>query len=153
MRRIYETPRHECTGEPPKFGRFDCAGSSIGGGKLLLVGGWVDDLAPQNVVTYYENVIRTMGDTARDSVRLFMVPGMHHCFGGVFPGAYQVDFDPVQAVKAWKTSGRAPDQMVVQTSGQGWPTRKRLVCAYPNVSTYKGSGDVGDPANFSCRQP
>jgi feruloyl esterase len=214
VRRIYQTPRHERTGEPI-YGRLE-PGSELGwadmvgpepyryamayyrnlvfddpnwtyqsrrpnfgsdidraerlagnanatnpdlsafvnrGGKLLLVGGWVDDLAPQNVVTYYENVIKTMGGKARDSVRLFMVPGMHHCFGGVFPGAYQVDFDPVQAVKEWKASGKAPDQIVVQTSGQGWPTRKRLVCAYPNVSTYKGSGDVGDPANFTCRQP
>jgi feruloyl esterase len=124
------------------------------GGKLLLVGGWVDDLPPQNVVTYYENVVRTMGaDRVRDSVRLFMVPGMHHCFGGTFPGAYQVDFDPVQAVKSWKTSGKAPDQIVVTTSGAGWPTRKRLVCAYPSVSKYKGSGDTADPANFSCGTP
>jgi feruloyl esterase len=105
-------------------------------------------------VSYYENVVRTMGaDRVRDSVRLFMVPGMHHCFGGVFPGAYQVDFDPVQAVRAWKATGRAPDQIVVTTSGQGWPMRKRLVCAYPNVSGYKGSGDTADPSNFACAAP
>jgi len=124
------------------------------GGKLLLVGGWVDDLPPQNVVTYYEDVVRTMGaDRVRDSVRLFMVPGMHHCFGGTFPGAYQVDFDPVQAVKSWQASSKAPDQIVVTTSGPGWPTRKRLVCAYPSVSKYKGSGDTADPANFACGAP
>ena len=62
-----------------------------------------------------------------------------------------VRFDPVQAVRAWKATGKAPDQIVVETSGEGWPTRKRLVCAYPAVSTYKGRGDVGDPANFTCR--
>jgi feruloyl esterase len=123
------------------------------GGKLLLVGGWVDDLPPQNVVSYYESVVRTMGPAVRDSVRLFMVPGMHHCFGGTFPGAYKVDFDPVQTVREWKKTGHAPDQIVVQTSGDGWPTRKRLVCAYPQVSAYKGSGDVGDPKNFTCRTP
>jgi feruloyl esterase len=123
------------------------------GGKLLLVGGWKDDLPPQNVVSYYEDVLKTMGEGARDSVRLFMVPGMHHCFGGVYPGAYKVDFDPVQAVRQWKTTGKAPDQIVVATSGEGWPTRKRLVCAYPQVSAYTGRGDVGDPANFTCRMP
>jgi feruloyl esterase len=123
------------------------------GGKLLLVGGWKDDLPPQNVVNYYESVLKTMGPSARDAVRLFMVPGMHHCFGAPYPGAYQVDFDPVQAVKEWKATGKAPDEIVVQTSGEGWPTRKRLVCAYPQVSKYKGSGDVGDPANFSCTTP
>ena len=123
------------------------------GGKLLLVGGWKDDLPPQNVVSYYESVVKTMGAGVRDSVRLFMVPGMHHCFGGTFPGAYKVDFDPVQAVRQWKSTGKAPDQIIVETSGEGWPTRKRLVCAYPNVSVYKGRGDVGDPANFTCRTP
>ena len=132
----------------------DLSGFVKRGGKLLLVGGWVDDLAPQNVVSYYENVVRTMGaDRVRGSVRLFMVPGMHHCFGGTFPGAYQVDFDPVQAVRAWKTTGRAPDQIVVTTSGKGWPTRQRLVCAYPSVSKYKGSGDTADPSNFMCAAP
>jgi len=131
----------------------DLSGFVKRGGKLLLVGGWVDDLPPQNVVSYYESVVRTMGDQVRDSVRLFMVPGMHHCFGGTFPGAYQVDFDPVQAVRSWKTSGKAPDQIVVTTSGTGWPTRKRLVCAYPNVSKYTGNGDTADPANFTCGRP
>jgi feruloyl esterase len=159
VRRMYETPRHERTGEGI-YGPME-RGSELGwadmrafvkrGGKLLLVGGWKDDLPPQNVVSYYENVLKTMGDGARDSVRLFMVPGMHHCFGGVFPGAYKVDFDPVQAVRQWKATGKAPDQIVVGTSGEGWPTRTRLVCAYPKVSAYKGSGDVGDPANFTCR--
>lgn len=131
----------------------DLSGFVKRGGKLLLIGGWKDDLPPQNVVSYYESVVKTMGPGVRDSVRLFMVPGMHHCFGGTFPGAYKVDFDPVQAVRQWKATGTAPDQIVVETSGEGWPTRKRLVCAYPNVSVYKGSGDVGDPANFSCRMP
>jgi len=37
------------------------------------------------------------------------------------------------------------------TSGPGWPTRKRLVCAYPQVSKYKGSGSTDDPGNFACR--
>jgi feruloyl esterase len=132
----------------------DLSGFIDRGGKLLLVGGWVDDLQPQNVVSYYESVVKKMGaDRVRDAVRLFMVPGMHHCFGGTFPGAYTVDFDGVQAVKQWKASGRAPDQIVVSTSGQGWPTRRRLVCPYPKVSSYKGSGSTDDPANFSCRTP
>jgi hypothetical protein len=29
--------------------------------------------------------------------------------------------------------------------------RRRLVCAYPTVSRYKGIGDRDDPANFTCR--
>jgi feruloyl esterase len=123
------------------------------GGKLLLVGGWVDDLPPQNVLSYYENVVKTMGDRASNGVRLFMVPGMHHCFGGTFPGAYKVDFDAVGAIKQWKATGTAPEQIVVTTSGPGWPTRPRLVCAYPKVSTFTGSGSTDDPRNFACAAP
>jgi feruloyl esterase len=131
----------------------DLSGFVNRGGKLLLVGGWVDDLQPQNVVSYYESVVKKMGaDRIRNAVRLFMVPGMHHCFGGTFTGAYKVDFDPVQAVRQWKTTDRAPDQIVVTTSGPGWPTRKRLVCPYPQVSRYKGSGSTDDPANFTCQR-
>jgi feruloyl esterase len=130
----------------------DLSGFVNHGSKLMLVGGWVDDLQPQNVVSYYESVVKTMGaDRVRNAVRLFMVPGMHHCFGGTLPGAYKVDFDPAQAVREWRTTGRAPDQIVVMTSGRGWPTRKRLVCAYPQVSKYKGSGSTDDPGNFACR--
>ena len=46
------------------------------GGKLLLVGGWADHtLAPGSFVDYYESVVKAVGrDSARSSVRLFMVP-------------------------------------------------------------------------------
>jgi feruloyl esterase len=132
----------------------DLSGFVNHGGKLLLVGGWVDDLQPQNVVSYYENVVKKMGaDRVRNAVRLLMVPGMHHCFGGTFPGAYKVDFDPVKTVRQWKVTGRAPDRIVVKTSGPGWPTRDRLVCSYPQVSKYTGSGSTDDPANFTCQTP
>jgi feruloyl esterase len=132
----------------------DLSGFVSRGGKLLLVGGWVDDLPPQNVVSYYESVVKKMGAARiQNAVRLFMVPGMHHCFGGTFPGAYKVDFDSVQAVREWKTSGHAPDQIIVTTSGPGWPTRKRLVCAYPQVSKHKGTGSTDDPSSFVCQTP
>ena len=54
------------------------------GGKLMLVGGWNDHtLGPGNNVHYYKEVVKKMGERKiRDSVRLFMVPGMDHCFGG-----------------------------------------------------------------------
>jgi hypothetical protein len=28
---------------------------------------------------------------------------------------------------------------------------KRLVCQYPKVPTYKGSGNTEDPASFTCK--
>src|SRR5262245_44801305 len=130
----------------------DLSGFVGRGGKLLLIGGWNDNLPVQNVITYYERVLARMGaDKARSSVRLFVVPGMHHCFGETHPGSYKVDFDSVAAVRQWKATNRAPDQIVVATSGEGWPTRRRRVCAYPQVSRYKGSGSTDDPSSVACQ--
>jgi feruloyl esterase len=124
------------------------------GGKLLLVGGWNDNLPVQNVITYYQRVVAALGaDKARAAVRLFVVPGMHHCFGETHPGSYKVDFDAVAAVRRWKTSGQAPERIVVATSGEGWPTSRRVVCPYPQVSRYRGTGGLDDPANFTCQAP
>jgi feruloyl esterase len=129
------------------------------GGKLLMMGGWNDHtLGPGNNVHYHESVVEAVGErAAQDSVRLFMVPGMDHCLGnGYGPGAqyptiYSVDFDAVTFLKQWKATGKAPDRIVVTTTGQ--QRRKRLVCAYPRVSSYKGAGDTNDPANFTCVMP
>jgi feruloyl esterase len=122
------------------------------GGKLLMMGGWNDDLGPGNNVTYYENVVETIGAArARKGVRLFMVPGMHHCLGLDYPSTYRVDFDLPGALKQWKSTGNAPDEIIVTTTRKGEEPRRRLVCAYPRVSAYKGSGPVHDPSNFACR--
>jgi feruloyl esterase len=129
------------------------------GGKLLLMGGWNDHtLGPGNNVHYYESVVAKLGGrTVKDSVRLFMVPGMDHCLGdsygpdAQYPTNYSVNFDPVGLLKQWKTTGQAPDHIVVTTKGK--EERKRLVCAYPRVAGYKGTGSTDDPANFSCKMP
>ena len=129
------------------------------GGKLLLMGGWNDHtLGPGNNVHYYQAVVAKLGERrVRNALRLFMVPGMDHCLGDAygpnaqFPTDYSVHFDPIAAMKQWKATGKAPDQIVVTTKGT--EERKRLVCAYPNVSQYKGSGSPNDPTNFVCRKP
>jgi feruloyl esterase len=122
------------------------------GGKLLLMGGWNDDLGPGNNVTYYESVLRAIGPAkAREGVRLFMVPGMHHCVGVEYASTYKVDFDLPGALRQWKATGKAPEEIVVTTTRKGEDPRRRLVCAYPRVSKYNGHGDTRDPASFSCR--
>jgi feruloyl esterase len=124
------------------------------GGKLLMMGGWNDDLGPGNNVNYYESVVRRIGAAkARSGVRLFMVPGMHHCLGLDYPSTYTVNFDLPGALRQWKDTNKAPEQIIVRTTRTGEPTHRRLVCAYPTVSRYKGSGDVDDPANFTCHVP
>jgi len=52
---------------------------------------------------------------------------------------------------------RTPPERLVATKYQDDdPTkaviRTRPLCPYPQVATYKGSGDVNDAANFTCKQ-
>jgi feruloyl esterase len=132
----------------------DLSGFVAGGGKLLLLGGWSDDLPPLSFVDYYESIVAKMGEKKiRDSVMLFMVPAMAHCLGDDYSYAPTTNFDAVGFIRRWKMSGKAPRQIVVTQSVKGEPPHRRVVCAYPAVARYKGAGNTEDPSNFSCQVP
>ena len=129
------------------------------GGKLLQYHGWSDQLiAAQNSIDYYESVLSFFGAARQDRpavlkdvrsfYRLFMAPGMGHCFGGTGPNA----FDMQTALERWLEQGIAPDAVVATHSINGVVDRSRPLCPYPQVAIYKGSGDTNDAANFSCRE-
>ena len=62
------------------------------GGKLLLYHGWNDTaISPENTINYYQNVLQKMGPKQESWMRLYMVPGMNHCQGGVGHGPVQQD--------------------------------------------------------------
>jgi len=121
------------------------------GGKLLLYHGWNDGaIAPQNTINYYNSVADAMGGSAKvqDSMRLFMAPGMDHCYGGDGP----FDFDTIAALEQWAEKGNAPDQIVAGhlLKGPPKPDRTRPLCPYPQVAKYKGSGGTDEASNFVC---
>ena len=61
------------------------------GGKLLLYTGIADPAVPvAEVVNYYDRVVAAAGgpSQAAQFARLFLVPGMGHCFGG--PGVTNI---------------------------------------------------------------
>src|SRR5262249_58092626 len=59
------------------------------GGKIVMYFGWADTaLNPLMGVDYYEKVSARFGPSTTDFFRLFMVPGMAHCRGGVRYGQY-----------------------------------------------------------------
>jgi feruloyl esterase len=129
------------------------------GGKLLQYHGWSDQLiAAQNSIDYYESVLSFFGAARQDRpavlkdvqsfYRLFMAPGMGHCFGGTGPNA----FDMQTALERWLEQGIAPDAVVATHSINGVVDRSRPLCPYPQVAIYKGSGDTNDAASFSCRE-
>ena len=127
------------------------------GGKLLMYHGWSDPgIPPENSVNYYQSVLKTINEKrktqndkadARESIRLFMVPGMGHCGGGDGTST----FDMVAAIDKWVETKTAPSTMPASKMVDGKAVRTRPLCAYPAVATFKGAGSTDDAANFVCR--
>jgi len=121
-------------------------------GKLVMYHGWADPVVPPgDGVRYYEAVQRAMGgpEKTTDFFRLFMVPGMGHCGGGVGPNT----FDAVAALDAWVSQGTPPEKIIASHSTNGTVDRTRPLCPYPQVARYKGSGSINEAANFICTTP
>jgi feruloyl esterase len=137
------------------------------GGKLILYHGWADAaIPPLNAINYYNSVIATMGEReAAKFVRLFMVPGMQHCYGGPGPFSFgqlgesqDPDRDINVAVERWVEKGAAPEtivaaKLVSEMDPKKGVSRTRPLCAYPKVAKWKGSGSTDDAANFTCVNP
>jgi len=122
------------------------------GGKLLLYHGWADPgPAPENTINYYDAVNKKLGGKQDDWMRLFLMPGVGHCGGGVGPD--QADF--LGALEQWREKGVAPSQInASRPAGRGVSTpMSRPLCPFPQVARYKGSGSSNDAANFSCAAP
>lgn len=121
-----------------------------GGSKLIITYGWADPiLQPLMGVNYFEQAVQSNGPNGSDFMRLFMVPGMSHCAGGVGPDQH----DAMTAIIDWVEEGVAPDMMVANKIENGEVTRSRPLCSYPEVARYNGNGSIDDAANFSCRLP
>ncbi|MCX6621368.1 MAG: tannase/feruloyl esterase family alpha/beta hydrolase [Acidobacteria bacterium] len=119
------------------------------GGKLLMYHGWADQaLNPLMAVEYYDKVKERMGSTTTDFFRLFMIPGMFHCGGGV--GVGNTDMLPV--LLDWVEQGKAPERLVISGKREG-PVRTRPICLYPQVARYKGTGSPDEAVNFTCAAP
>ncbi len=120
------------------------------GGKLVMTYGWADAiLQPMMGVTYYERAVAKNGAQTRDFFRLFMVPGMAHCGGGVGPDQN----DAVSAVIDWVEKDKAPASIVAKKIANGQVTRSRPLCPYPQVARYTGQGSIDEAANFTCVAP
>ncbi len=129
----------------PDLSRFKARG-----GKILMYFGWADPaLNPLMGVEYYEQVVERVGPTTTDFFRLFMVPGMFHCAGGVGVGS----FDAMTPLMDWVEKSVAPAQMIGARMADGKVLRSRPLCPYPQVAKYKGSGSTDEAANFTCTNP
>jgi pimeloyl-ACP methyl ester carboxylesterase len=128
------------------------------GGKLLMYHGWNDGGPnPQSTIDYLEAVEEVVGkdkqiktgnpdnpaDRVRESVRLFMAPGMNHCGGGVGPNS----FDTLTALESWVEDGTPPDRIIARNNARDI---ERPLCPFPEVARYVGAGDTSDAGSFVC---
>jgi feruloyl esterase len=123
------------------------------GGKLILYHGLTDGLiAPQNTIDYYKAVLKASGPAAVNSMRLYLAPGMNHCYGGAGPS----DFDLDAPLAAWVEDKKIPGAIAASHYPPGPPTkpdRTRPLCPYPELAKYKGAGSTDDAENFVCTKP
>jgi feruloyl esterase len=145
------------------------------GGKLLQYHGWGDAAIPGGAsIEYYDRVRTFMAKypDARNTApapldqfyRLFMVPGMGHCFGGIGPNTFgnggrsaasptgDPDRDVLAALERWVERNVAPDR-IIASGTQGGDASKpmtRPLCPYPQIARYKGTGDPYVAESFAC---
>jgi feruloyl esterase len=142
------------------------------GGKLIQYVGWGDTaISPENDINYYDSVSREIGghEDIRDFYRLFLVPGMAHCFGG--PGATafgqvggvngpnpsDASDDIFTALDRWVEYQKVPDTIVATKYVNDDPTQgiafQRPLCPFPQHAKYKGTGTTTGAASFACVGP
>jgi hypothetical protein len=139
------------------------------GVKIIQYHGWNDiRIPPGNSIRYYEEVVSANGGLAKtqDFYRLFMVPGMGHCYAGVgasnfggvgqqMPPVRDGAHDLVVALEDWVEHGIAPSEFIATKYVSPDPTAsvvqfQRRLCMHPAVAKYKGAGDPNDAASFIC---
>jgi feruloyl esterase len=148
------------SGSNPDLRKFKAAG-----GKLMIYQGWADQsVLPLNIIDFYELAERAQGGPAptAEFMRLYMIPGMNHCYGG--EGAYSIDY--LSSLEAWVEQGTPPDVLrsvhprdeLPTTFSWGAPPLPaadvafaRPVYPYPAEPRYTGHGDASDSANYLPR--
>ncbi|MFT4519318.1 MAG: hypothetical protein ACI9JM_001714 [Halioglobus sp.] len=118
-----------------------------GGGKLLMYHGWSDRaLSALATIDYYDQVLQHDAAAEQD-VKLYLLPGVDHCFGGQGPSLINY----LTAIDHWVESGEQPGPLQAQWLQWDFlPSGSRLVCPYPQKSVYSGIGDTREASSFSC---
>ncbi|KAI7284697.1 hypothetical protein KC345_g2187 [Hortaea werneckii] len=127
------------------------------GGKTITWHGLADQLIfPQGSI-YYHNRVKDVIPDVQGFYRQFYAPGVGHCRGGLAP----IPVDPLLTLRAWVENGTAPETLpaasVYELNGDvsaavdGGIARRQNLCAYPEVSKYKGTGDPASADSYRCK--
>lgn len=162
----------EKTGENLNATNTDLSAFHARGGKLIMYHGWADAaISPLYSIHYYEGVEEKLGkDTAAEFTRLYMLPGVKHCFGGPGPDSIgqfglpgiknsTAGNNVILALEDWVEQGKAPEAIVATKYAK--PRKEndephavvmtRPACPYPQQAQYKGTGSTKEAASFVCK--
>ena len=142
------------------------------GGKLIMYHGWADAaISPLYSIQYYDEVQQKLGkDEAVSFTRLYLLPGVKHCFDGPGPdriGQWGLPAmkdstaanNVIHALQDWVEDGKAPEAITATKYGE-LPDHNadphkilmtRPICPYPQQAHYKGKGSDKDAASFICQ--
>ena len=147
----------------------DISGFRQRGGKLIQYHGWNDEsMSPRFATKYYAQVIDTQPgpnkvERTQEFHRLFMVPGMNHCYGGPGPTSFgqlrappspvlDADHDPLEALDRWVEKDVAPERIVAtEYAADGTLKRQMPLCPWPKTARYRG-GNTALASSFICAQ-
>ncbi len=120
------------------------------GGKMIIYHGWADfGINPLRTVEYFQQVTTLFGEQISKFLQLYLIPGMHHCRGGV-----NIDrFDLMTPLINWVEGGVAPQDLVGSRVEKDKVIRTRPLCAYPRFPRYRGTGSIDAHENFECADP
>jgi feruloyl esterase len=92
---------------------------------------------------------RRQGDGREREGQLPPVHGARH--EPLRRGDGPASFDMLTALEQWVEQKKVPDSIPAAHLTNGQPDRTRILCPYPQVATYKGSGDPNSAGNFACK--
>lgn len=95
-------------------------------------------------MAYYKSVLEVDED-APDFYRLFLAPGLRHCFGGSGPYPHSA----FESMRVWTEEGLAPE-ILPAASVDTQPILRRNLCPFPKVPVYNGDADWRSAEAFDC---
>ncbi|KML19830.1 hypothetical protein VK92_15455 [Burkholderia sp. LK4] len=125
------------------------------GTKLIVFHGAADPVFSVNhTINWYKNVVAA-DPNAANYARLFVVPGMNHCGGGVATD----NLESFKALVSWVEQGTPPDSILASVSAgnpdvpKSWSVnRTRPICAWPQKAVLKaGATDLESANSFVCQ--
>jgi len=115
---------------------------------LILWHGWADPaLTPLASIRYYEQAV-ARDPAAADAFRMFLLPGVLHCGGGLGPDTA----DWTAAIDNWVEHGQAPERVIATRTANGAAIMSRPLCPYPQKAVYSGAGSTNEAESFVCRR-